>query len=144
MLYSFLPYWPTVYIFIFYCFVRNYHKLVVKKNSHLFSQSPAGCEQVLCLGFHRAEINMAPWLSSLLEALGKNMLSSSFRLLADFTSLWTTYLHTAGWRSLSAARGCAQVLASWSSPSFELTVENLLSCGIPPMLQISPISVSDL
>lgn len=138
MLDSFLPPWPTVYVFIFYCFVTNHHKLVVKNNTHLL---PAHCDWVLCSGFCKAEINVLARLSSLLEALGKNLLSSSFKLLAESSSMRTelpVFLLTVGWRSLSAPRSCSQVLTSI------LTVENIFSHGIPLMLQISLISVSDL
>lgn len=48
-------------------------------------RSPAWCDWILCSQHHKAKIMLAS-LNSLLETLGKNLLSSSFKLLAEFNS----------------------------------------------------------
>ena len=75
------------------------------KNNSLLS--PAWWDRLLCLGFCKAEINMSARLRSVLEVLEKNLLSSSFRLLAESSSLRAElpiFSLTAGRRSLSAPR----------------------------------------
>ena len=43
---------------------------------------------VLCLGSHKADSKGMAWLSHILGALGRNLLPSTFRVLAKFGSLW--------------------------------------------------------
>lgn len=52
----------------------------------LKSKSPDGLGHILSFSVHKVEIKISAWLGSYIEVLGKNLLSNSFMLLAEFSS----------------------------------------------------------
>ena len=80
-------------LLVFYYYITNYHRLSSWKQlsftiSQLWRSGPWVGSAGLCLGSHKVEIKMPTGLASHLGALGKNLPSSSCRLLAEHNSLW--------------------------------------------------------
>lgn len=148
MLDSFLPDDQQFYVFISYCFVTSHHRLVVKTNTQLL---PAHCGWLLCSGFHKAwkehicqtEFSLGhskeESASKFIQVVGQNavpwVLSSLF-----------SYRERRGPHGPLFLQGGPRPPPSSELESI-LTVENIFSCGLPLMLQMSlkdSVSCSDV
>lgn len=131
-----------IIVFIFQCCITNYYKLkCLKQHTFILSHIHLLCASevwaqlswVLCLGSHKAVIKVSTKLHSHVEdRLGKNLLSSSPRLLAELipvvvglramVSFWAlSYWTLSSWKPPSVPGGCPQILGTWAFSSCPLT-----------------------